>query len=131
MVAGVELDYDTNASAMQMANTIFGNGVSVVGATYSGSSYSSAIYSNGDAVAGNVTPADTGVILSTGSATRFTNNSNQSNLNSNTSVNSGGANNDSDFNAIAGTNTYDASYMIVDFIPTEDVMTMQFVFSSD
>ena len=131
MVAGVELTYNTSASALQMANTIFGDGVTVTGATYSGSSYSSGIYSNGDAVAGNVTPGDTGVILSTGSATRFTNDSNQSNLSTQTSVNSGGANGDADFNAIAGTSTYDASYMVVDFIPTEDTMTMQFVFSSD
>lgn len=131
MVAGNELTYNTGANAIQMANTIFGNGVTVTGATYSGSSYSSGIYSNGDAVAGNVTPGDTGVILSTGSATRFTNNSSQSNLSSNTSTNSGGANNDADFNAIAGASTYDASYMVVDFIPTEDTMTMQFVFSSD
>lgn len=131
MVAGVELNYDTSATALAMANSIFGNGVTVTGATYSGSSYSSGIYSNGDAVAGNVTPGDTGVILSTGQASNFTNNSSQSNLNTNTSTNTGGANNDSDFNAIAGTSTYDAAYMVVDFIPTEDTMTMQFVFSSD
>lgn len=131
MVAGVELTYNTSATAMQMANSIFGNGVTVTGATYSGSSYSSAIFSNGDAVAGNVTPADTGVILSTGQAGSFTNNSSQSNLNTNTSTNTGGANNDAQFNAIAGASTYDASYMVVDFIPTEDTMTMQFVFSSD
>ena len=131
MVAGVELTYDTSASALQMANTIFGDGVTVVGATYSGSSYSSGIYSNGDAVAGNVTPGDTGVILSTGSATRFTNNSSQSNLSSQTSVNSGGQNGEAGFDAIAGTSTYDAAYMDVDFIPTDDTMTMQFVFSSD
>lgn len=131
MVAGVELTYDTSATALNMANTIFGDGVTVTGASYSGSSYSSGIYSNGDAVAGNVTPSDTGVILSTGSATRFTNNSSESNVSNSTSVNSGGANNDSDFNSIAGTSTYDASYLVVDFIPTDDVMTMQFVFSSD
>lgn len=133
MVAGVELTYDTSATATQMAETIFGNGVTVTGASYTGSGYSSAIYSNGDAVAGNVTPSDTGVILSTGSATRFTNNASQSNLNSNTSVNSAGPNNDADFNAVAGTSTYDASFLTVDFIPDPgvDTMTMQFVFSSD
>lgn len=131
MVAGNELNYNTNASAVQMANTIFGNGVTVNSASYSGSSYSSAIYSGGDTIAPGVTPGDTGVILSTGSATRFTNNSWQSNLSSQTSVNSGGANGDTDFDAIAGSNTYDASYLVVDFTPTEDTMTMQFVFSSD
>ncbi|MBT8412213.1 MAG: choice-of-anchor L domain-containing protein, partial [Octadecabacter sp.] len=132
MVAGVELDYNTNASAMQMANTIFGDGVTVNSATYSGASGSSAIYSNGDAVAGNVTPSDTGVILSTGNAGSFTNNSWwQSNFSSQTSTNTSGPNNDSDFNAIAGTSTYDASFLVVDFTPTDDVMTMQFVFSSE
>ncbi len=133
MVAGVELDYETNANAMEMANTIFGNGITVESASYSGSSYSSAIYSNGDSVSDFVTPSDTGVILSTGSATRFTNNSSQSNLSNSTSVNSQGANNDSDFNSVAGTSTYDASFLTVDFTPDAglDTMTMQFVFSSD
>ena len=131
MVRGVELNYDTNASAMQMANTIFGDGVTVESATYSGANNSSAIYSNGDTVAGNVTPGDTGVILSTGNAGSFTNNSWQSNQSTQTSSNTSGPNNDSDFNAIAGTNTYDASFLVVDFTPTDDVMTMQFVFSSE
>jgi len=132
MVAGVELGYDTNASALQMAQTIFGNGVTVVGATYSGAANSSAIYSQGDAVAGNVTPGNTGVIFSTGNADRFTNsNPNQSNLSNQTSTNTTGADNDADFSAIASGSTFDASFMVVDFIPTHDVMTMQFVFSSD
>jgi hypothetical protein len=131
MVAGVELDYNANASAFQMANIIFGSGVTVTGATYSGSSNSSAIYSNGDAVADAVTPRDTDVIFSTGSATRLTNSSSQSNLSNSTSVNSGGQNNNTDFNALAGASTYDASFLDIDFISTDDVMTMQFVFSSD
>jgi len=132
MFAGVELGYDTSASAMEMANTIFGDGVSVVGASYSGDSDSSEIYSKRDAAAANVTPGDTGVIFSTGKAKDFTNkNKSESNEKSNTSSDTSGDNNDADFNAIAGTNTYDASYMIVDFIPTDDVMTMQFLFSSD
>lgn len=132
MVAGVELGYDTSASAMEMANTIFGDGVTVNSASYSGDNNSSAIYSNGDAVAGDVTPGDTGVMLSTGRATSFTNNNAaQSNLSASRSRNTSGDNNDSDFNDIAGTNTFDASYMIVDFTPTADFMTMQFVFGSD
>lgn len=132
MVAGVELNYDTNASAMQMANTIFGDGVTVESASYSGANGSSAIYSNGDAVAGNVTPGDTGVILSTGNAGSFTNNSWwQSNFSTQTSTNTSGPDNDADFNALAGTNTYDASFLVVDFTPTDDVMSIQFVFGSE
>ncbi|MGJ8610174.1 MAG: Hint domain-containing protein, partial [Octadecabacter sp.] len=66
-----------------------------------------------------------------GRASNFTGSSSQSNTSTNTSTNTGGTNNDSDFNDIAGTSTYDASYMVVDFIPTNDTMTMQFVFSSE
>jgi hypothetical protein len=129
MVTGVNLGYDTNASAMEMANTIFGDGVTVVGASYSGDKHSSAIYSKGDEVAGNVTPGDTGVIFSTGRARGFTNQKQSgSNEKSDTSSDTKGDDNDSDFNAIAGTSTYDASYMVVDFIPTDAVLTMQFVF---
>ena len=50
MVAASELNYNTNATATQMAETIFGDSVTVTGASYSGSGYSSAIYSGGDSV---------------------------------------------------------------------------------
>ncbi|NBD31029.1 MAG: 2,3,4,5-tetrahydropyridine-2,6-carboxylate N-succinyltransferase [Alphaproteobacteria bacterium] len=131
MVAASELNYNTSATATQMAETIFGDGVSVVGASYSGSGYSSAIYSGGDSIAPGVTPGDTGVILSTGVASWFTNSGGSSNQSNARSYNSGGPNNDSDFNAVAGTNTYDASFLEVDFIPEGDTMTMQFAFASD
>ena len=131
MVAGVELNYNTNANAMQMANTIFGDGVTVTGASYTGASGSSATYSGGDSISPGVTPGDTGVILSTGNAASFTRNGWQSNASGQTSTNTSGPNGDSDFNSIAGTSTYDASFLTVDFIPDADTMTMQFVFSSD
>jgi len=131
MVAGVNLSYNSSASAMQMAQSIFGDGVNVVGASYTGSWYSSAIYSGGDTISPFATPGDTGVILSTGVASWFTNGGGNANQSGSRSYDTGGPNNDADFNAIAGTNTYDASFMVVDFIPDHDVMTMQFVFSSD
>lgn len=131
MVAAAELGYNTNASAMQMAQAIFGDGVTVVGATYSGDNRSSAIYSNGDALAPGATPGDTGVILSTGRAASFTNSSGQSNQSTSTSRNTGGIDNDADMNAAAGAPTYDASILSVDFIPDTNLMTMQFVFSSE
>jgi hypothetical protein len=131
MVAASELTYQTNASAFAMAQTIFGDGVTVVGASYSGDRNSSAIFSNGDSIAPNATPSDTGVILSTGRARDYTNSSGQANQDTNTSTNTRGVNNNSDFNAAAGTRTYDASYLDVSFVPTSSVMTMQFVFSSE
>lgn len=132
MVAGTELPIDRGATATQMAQEIFGDGVTVVGASYTGDRDSSGIYTNGDAIAPDVTPSDSGVMFSTGDLRGFTNNNaSQSNLNTGTTTNSSGPNNDPTFNAAAGTSTFDASYLDVDFIPTGDVMTMQFVFSSE
>ncbi|WP_084861691.1 Hint domain-containing protein [Salibaculum halophilum] len=131
MVAASELNYNTTASATQMAQTIFGDSVDIKAASYSGSWYASAVYSGGDSTAPGVTPGDTGVILSTGPASWFTNSNGSANQSSSTSYNTGGPNNDSDFNAVAGTSTYDASFLEVDFVPEGDTMTMQFVFASD
>lgn len=131
MVTASELPIDTNASAIEMANAIFGDGVTVVSASYSGDNRSSGIYSDGDNTSAQVTPGDTGVILSTGRATSFTNSNGDANQDTNTSSNTRGINNDSDFNALAGSRTYDASILDVDFIPTGDTLTMQFVLASE
>lgn len=132
MVAGVELPIDRFATADQMAQTIFGDGVNIISASYTGDRDSSGIYTNGDAIAPGVTPGDTGVLFSTGDLRGFTNNNAaQSNLNTNTTTGSSGPNNNPDFNAAAGTNTFDASFLDVDFTATGNVMTMQFVFASE
>jgi Hint domain-containing protein/Big-like domain-containing protein len=131
MVTASELTIDSNASAMEMADAIFGNGVSVLDASYSGDKRASGIYSDGDETSPGVTPGDSGVILSTGRVSKFTNGSGDANKSSSTSTNTSGVNNDAQFNALAGANTYDASMLDVDFIPTGDTLTMQFVFSSD
>jgi len=102
----------------------------VTDASFTGDSRASAIYSDGDDTLG-VSPSDTGVILSTGRADRFTNSNGQSNQSTSTSTNNSGINGNSDFNTIAGTQTYDASWLDVTFIPDGDFMTMQFVFASD
>lgn len=132
MAVASELPITTNASAMDMAQTIFGDGVSVVSASYSGDRRSSGTYSDGDNVAPGVTPADTGVLLSTGNLRDFTKGSGDPNTSNSTSSNMrNGIDNDADFNALAGTNTYDASILDIDFIPDGDTMSLQFVFSSD
>nr|WP_259989603.1 Hint domain-containing protein [Sulfitobacter sp. S190] len=114
-----------------MAQEIFGDGVTVVGATYFGDNDSAGIYSDGDNTAPGVTPGDTGVILSTGNADDFTNRNGQANQDTNTSTNTSGTNNFNQYNTAAGARTYDAATLDVDFIPDTNVMTMQFVFSSE
>ena len=129
-----ELTYDTTASALAMAQTIFSDGVTVTSASYTGDSSASAIYSNGDAISPGVVPSDTGVILSTGEADRFTNDSGaNTNIRTNTTTPSSGPNNDADFNALAGRSTFDASFLEIDLIPDPGVnfVTIEFVFSSE
>ncbi|UXX82199.1 Hint domain-containing protein [Roseovarius pelagicus] len=132
MVAGRELPIDRRASADEMAQEMFGSDVTIVSASYTGDRDSSGIYSDGDSISDAVTPGDTGVMFSTGDLRYFTNNNRwQSNESSSTTSSSSGENNNAQFNAAAGTNTYDASYIDVDFIPDGDVLTMQFVFASE
>ena len=138
MVAASRLPVNTTATATQMAEAIFGDGVTVVSASYTGDARSSGIYSNGDTVSPFVTPGDTGVILSTGRAIDFTNaaggttaNPTQANLSAQRTTDTVGINNNAQFNAAAGASTFDAAWLDVDFIPTGNLMTMQFVFSSE
>jgi hypothetical protein len=72
MATGSELGYNTGASALAMAQEIFGDGATVLSATYTGDNRSSAIFSGGDTISPDATPSDTGVILSTGRANNFT-----------------------------------------------------------
>ncbi|MHA6265789.1 Hint domain-containing protein [uncultured Aliiroseovarius sp.] len=135
MATATELSINTNANAITMAQEIFGDGVTVVDASYSGDNQSSATYSGGDNTSPGVMPADSGVILSTGRASDFTNGNGGSNTNvrNNTSTNTDGVDRDDDFDDLAGARTFDASFLEVDFIPDPGVtyVSMQFVFSSE
>ncbi|NSY36963.1 choice-of-anchor L domain-containing protein [Leisingera sp. ANG59] len=133
MATATELNIDTNATAAQMAEEIFGDGVTVTSASYSGDTLSSGIYSGADTTTPGVAPADSGVILSTGHARDFTNSdgSTNTNQNTNTSTNTSGVNGDSDFDSLAGASTYDASFLEIDFVPDGDTLTIDFVLSSE
>lgn len=133
MVAGVELTYDINATAMAMAELIFGDRVTVVGASYTGDSRASGIYSDADTISPGVAPSDTGVILSTGQVEAFTTVGPQSNRIGSTTTPSSGPNRLPDFDALAGDRTFDAAVLDVDFVPDEGVefITMSFVFASE
>lgn len=125
------LPVDRGADAEEMANTIFGEGVSVQSATYTGDNNASGVYTNGNSVSPGVTPGDSGVILSTGNARNFSNRNGAYNQDTNQSSNMNGIDNDATLNAHAGANTYDGAILEVEFIPTGDTMTMQFVFASE
>ena len=131
MVTASKLTVVTGGNAMNMANSMFGPSIQIVNATYSGDPLSAGIYSGGLSVAPGVTPLDTGVILSTGRASDFTNASGEANQSASKSTNTAGINNDADLNAIAGVNTYDAAIFEASFIPQGSVLTMQISFSSE
>ena len=133
MPIATELPIDTSASAEDMANEIFGGGIEVLSATYEGDNASSGIYTDGDAISPFATPGDSGVILSTGNATDFTNSDGTTNTNQSesTTTNTAGIDGDAQFDALAGTGTLDASILNVVFRPLGDTITIDFVLSSE
>ena len=130
MPTASELPIDTSASATDMANAMFGNGITIVSASYSGDSTASGIYTDGDQTAPGLTPSDTGVILSTGQAADITNSSGDVNTSASTTTNHG-TSGDSDLTALAGQQTYDAAVFQATFVPDGSTLTMQITFSSE
>ncbi len=130
MVTASELPIDTTASADAMAEAIFGNGIEIKSASYTGDNDASGIYTNGDTVAPDITPSNTGVILSTGNAIDITNSSGDVNTSNSKSTNHKEAGDD-DLEGIAGVKTYDAAIFEAEFIPDGSTLTMQFTFSSE
>ena len=130
MATAAELPIDTSASADDMAEAMFGNGIKIIDASYSGAASASGIYSDADATIPGVAPADTGVILSTGKAQDITNSSGDANSASDTSTDHKLAG-DSDLDEIAGDKTYDAAVFEAKFIPEGETLTMQITFSSE
>ena len=130
MPTASELPIDTSASAIDMANAMFGSGINIVNASYTGNSSASGIYSDGDQTAPDITPSDTGVILSTGHASDITNSSGDVNTSASTTTDNDTAG-DSDLTAIAGMETYDAAIFEATFVPEGSTLTMQITFSSE
>ncbi|MEX0339515.1 MAG: Hint domain-containing protein [Arenibacterium sp.] len=133
MAVANELPIDTTATAEEMAAEIFGAGIRIESASYSGDDLSSGIYTNGNTVSPGVTPADSGVILSTGEVGDFTNSdgTNETNNSTGTSTNTRGVNRDDDFDALAGSTTRDAAFLEIEFEPQGDLITIDFVLSSE
>jgi hypothetical protein len=131
MVSASKLPVQTQVDAMTMADAMFGQGITVVNATYTGDPVSAGIYSNGDTVAPDLTPSDTGVILSTGRASNVTNARGEANQTASRTTDTMGVDGDSDLNGLAGAPTYDAAIFEADFVPAGSTLTMQLTFSSE
>ena len=132
MPNATELNVTQTSDATLIADTIFGDGVTIVSSSLTGTSVQSGIYSGATATMGDATPSDTGVIFSTGNTGDITNSSGTTDTNTaantGTDLTSAG---DADLTALGGNATEDAVVFEATFIPTGDYLTMQFVFSSE
>ena len=137
MAIATKLAINTAATAEQMFENIFGDGVRLVAnsAAFAGDiGVSSGIYSGATTTSPGISPTASGVILSTGNVNSFTNGSGSTNTNvsaNTTTDTANGINGDAQLNAIAGVRTYDGAILTANFIPDGDFITMQFVFSSE
>lgn len=128
-MADMELRIDS-ASAEQMAQTIFGAGVKIVSASFSGQSGQVGIYTGAETTMPGVAPSDSGLILSTGKVSDFTQSSGDANISSGTSTDFGGTGDDM-LSKVSGQTTFDAAVFQANFVPSGDLLTMQIVWSSE
>jgi hypothetical protein len=132
MPIATELSIAQTTDASLVAETIFGPGITVVSSTLSGSAGQTGIYSNGLTTSPGVVPSDSGVIFSTGNVADFTNSTGTTDTNTQagtTTIHNGAG--DADLTATSGVQTFDAVVFEAVFIPDNDFLTMQFVFSSE
>ena len=132
MPNATELNVTTTTDATTLANTMFGDGIQVVSATLTGAATQAGTFTGGETTSAGVVPSDSGVILSTGNVTDFTTagTGTDTNTSAGTSTSHGGAG-DADLDAASTVSTRDAVVFESTFIPDNDYITMQFVFSSE
>jgi uncharacterized repeat protein (TIGR01451 family) len=112
-----------NMTPTDLANAILGGGVSVSNVVYKGTSLSAGTFSGGAGIIG----FENGIVLSSG---RVSNVVGPNQGDSTGSVNDGAG--DNDLSAlIGGTETFDATVLEFDFVPSSDLLTFQYVFSSE
>lgn len=131
MVNASRLSVQTGIGADKMAQAMFGPSIRIVSSSYQGDTASAGLWSGGDKVAGDLTPSDQGVILSTGRASDITNAKGEANQSNARTTDTKGVDNDADMNAVAGTKTFDAAIFKADFVPEGSTLTMQVTFSSE
>ena len=114
----------TTGDATVLANSLAGAGITIVGgsASLTGAATQQGTFTGG----AGVLPFNTGVILTTGSATSAPGPNGEEGVT--TAVGSAG---DAQLSTLAGQSTFDANSLSFSFIPTSDVISFQFVFASD
>ncbi|QYZ69215.1 choice-of-anchor L domain-containing protein [Neotabrizicola shimadae] len=130
-VSATKLPVETGLDAMKLAETMFGDGIKVISASYKGDPLSAGIYEDGEKIANGAVPSDEGIILSTGYAATFTNGSGASNQVSDRTAQTKGVTGDDAITKIAGVKTFDGAFLESQFVPEGDTLTMRLVFASE
>lgn len=118
--------------ANTLAQNIFGTGVTINSASYTGAASQAATFSGAlDGAGSTFLGFDSGVIFSTGNANGIVGTTAAGNFG--TDINDPGATDDDpDFNSLEdGISTFDASFLEANITSTTGVLTLQFVFGSD
>jgi hypothetical protein len=104
--------------------------VKIVSASFAGQAGQVGIYSGADKTMPGVAPSDSGLILSTGRVSDFTQSEGDANISEGTSTNFGTAG-DEMLSKVSGQMTFDAAVFEASFVPTGDLLSMQIVWSSE
>ncbi len=115
-----------------LAQTIFGAGVTINSASYTGAASQAATFSGAlDGAGSAFLGFDSGVIFSTGNANGIVGTTAAGNFGTNI-TDPGATDGDPDFNSLEnGISTFDASFLEANITSTTGVLTLQFVFGSD
>jgi len=128
-LAALNLTTLSGQTALQFANALFGPGVTVTAASFTGNTNQGASFSNATAAMPNVAAFDSGVIFATGTASSI---QGPNNTASYTANNPSGVNNDPQFNAVANGNpTFNDTYLTATITPITNKITVQYVFMSE
>ncbi|WP_108880577.1 Ig-like domain-containing protein [Anderseniella sp. Alg231-50] len=115
-----------------LAQNIFGAGVTINSASYTGAASQAATFSGAlDGLGSEFLGFDSGVIFSTGNANGIVGTADAGNFGTDI-TDPGATDGDPDFNSLEnGISTFDASFLEANITSTTGVLTLQFVFGSD
>ncbi|MGL4396067.1 MAG: Ig-like domain-containing protein, partial [Hyphomicrobium sp.] len=119
----------SNVTAMTMAQSIAGDGVTILNATYSGANGQSGTFTGGTGYTKDWLAFDSGVVLTTGSTTGIAGSNTVGQTT--TDAQSTGTGADADLAAVGAGESFDAATLSFEFIPTTNQVTLQFVFGSE
>ncbi|MEO1161567.1 MAG: choice-of-anchor L domain-containing protein, partial [Pseudomonadota bacterium] len=127
-----EITVPATNQADTLAQNIFGAGVTINSASYTGAASQAATFSGAlDGLGSEFLGFDSGVIFSTGNANGIVGTADAGNFGTNID-DPGATDGDPDFNSLEnGISTFDASFLEANITSTTGVLTLQFVFGSD